>query len=169
MIYFITPIEIKNTTTIGGNVDEKLITPLIKVAVETYIRSCIGAFFYNDLLNGFNTNTLSQDEEDLVNNYIAPCIAWRVAGDLVITTSLQVKNKGTMKQSGDYSQSADFSESGYLFGTMKKRAEVYETQLIEYLRENKDLFPAFTDPRNRSKIKCTNDGFGRFQGGISFI
>jgi len=150
-VYFVTENYLKNNTPITDNVDSTDVMPWVKVASETWIRKILGLNFYNYLLDKYNAQTLSTDEETLVE-YIQPAVAWRATVDCVYGLSRQLKNKGLQTQSGENSSSVDLNEVQFGMSHYEQKATYYEEILIEYLKENKDLFPEFTDITNKTSI-----------------
>ena len=149
LIYFVTDTILKDTTTIADNVDVKNFLPLVRTAADMYTRTTLGTYFYNYLLGRYNAGTLSADEITLVEGYIQPAVAWRVAADATIELSYQLKNKGVQKQSGDYSTSAEYKETMWVADHYAQKADSYENRLFQYVIENRALYPQFTDVLNK--------------------
>lgn len=156
MIYFCTEAFLKDNVLIGDNVDAKTLMPLVKSAADSWTRNTLGNAFYQYLLTGFNDQTLSGLELDLVNDYVKYAIAFRAAGDASILLSYQIKNKGIQKQSGDNSNSAEMREIAFISHHLNDKASFYENRLYDYLKENKDLFPELIAQNNRDSrvVKC---------------
>ena len=76
MIYFITENYLKTNTPITANVDVTDVTPYIKTQSDLRVQPILGSVFYNHLLDAYNNQTLTPDEEDLVT-FIQPVVAWR--------------------------------------------------------------------------------------------
>lgn len=146
-VYFCTETWIKNSTPITANVDMTDVMPWIKTAAEMWIQPICGGFFYNHLLTKYNSQTLSGDEETLVE-LIKPAIAWRAASDAVYGLSYQLKNKGLQQQNGDFSESVELNEVQFGMAHYAQKAAFYEDLIIKYLKENKNLFPEFLNPLN---------------------
>ena len=146
-VYFITEERIKSMTTVLGSVDGKLISPLLKSAADMWVLPRTGTYFFNDLLTKFNAQTLNSDERELVE-IIQNSLIWRVASELVITSSAQITNKGVQEQNGMNSQSAEITKLGMLTKHYGAKAEFYDSRIIHFLWANKDLFPKFTDKLN---------------------
>ena len=134
MIYFVTEQYLKLNVPITNNVDDTDFVPLIKSAADQYVRSILGTYFYNYLLQEYNNQTLSATEITLVQDYIQYSVAWRVASETAITVSYQLKNKGLQKQSGDYSQAVDMSEIAFMSHHYRDRADFYDQRLIKNAR-----------------------------------
>jgi hypothetical protein len=120
------------------------------------------------MLNAYNTQTLTPDEETLVE-FIQPVVAWRSAEDSVFGLSYQLKNKGLQTQFGDYSGSVSRTEVAFGMEHYAQKASFYEQRLIKYLLANKNLYPQFTSLTNkdtdlRPQIEacdCTGTCWGR--------
>jgi hypothetical protein len=165
MNYFITEAYLKNQTPITANVDVKDVTPYIRTQSDLRVQPILGTFFYKYLLLKYNAETLTPDEENLVE-FIKPIVAWRSAEDAVFGLSYQLKNKGLQVQNGDYSNSVTKSEVIFAQDHYAQKASFYEARLVNFLKANKDLYPEFTDHQNTdSDIKPTrntNNGFNDF-------
>lgn len=151
MIYFCTEARLKDLTPITDNVDSTDVMLFVRVASETWTRKILGLNYYNYLLAAFNAQTLSADELTLVG-YIQPAIAWRATVDCVYGLSRQLKNKGLQSQLGENSESVDLAEVQFGMAHYEQKATYYEDILIEYLKENKNLYSGFTDTANKSSI-----------------
>jgi hypothetical protein len=100
------------------------------------------------MLNAYNTQILTNDEETLVE-FIQPVVAWRSAEDAVFGLSYQLKNKGIQTQFGDYSGSVSRAEVAFSMEHYAQKASFYEQRLIKYLLANKNLYPQFTSLTNK--------------------
>ena len=151
MIYFITETYLKTNTPITANVDVTDVTPYVKTQSDLRIQPILGTYFYNYLLAQYNAQTLTPDEELLVEK-IKPCIAWYSAVDAVFGLSYQLKNKGLQQQNGDYSTSVSRSEVAFGMEHYEEKAAFYERRLREWLKEqvkaNPNIFPEFVSSLN---------------------
>lgn len=157
MKYFVTENYLKVVTAINPNIQVEHLVPFTKTVAEMWTRPILGLYFYDDLLVKYNAQTLDADETILVG-YIQSGIAWRSAAEAVISTSYQITQKGVQKQSSDNSESAEFNEISMVQGMYIQKAEFYESFLIKWLKENKDLFPNFTSSLNKDSIIKPQDG-----------
>jgi len=82
MIYFITETYLKTNTPITANVDVTDVTPYIATQSDLRVQPILGTTFYKYMLNAYNTQTLTNDQETLVE-FIQPVVAWRSAEDAV--------------------------------------------------------------------------------------
>lgn len=151
MIYFVTENYLKTNTPITNNVDVTDIMPYVATQARLRIKAILGGVFYDDILTKYNNQTLSSDEEDLVE-YIQPVIAWYSAEDAVFGLSYQLKNKGVQQQFGDYSNAVSKDEIAFNMDHYHQKAEIFEKDLINWLTDNKALFPLFTSQSNKDSI-----------------
>ena len=157
MIYFITETYLKNNTPITKNVDVKDVTPYIRVSADMRCQAILGSYFYEYLLTAYNAQSLSSSEEVLVEK-IQPVVAWRAAENSAFGLSYQLKNKGIQSQFGDYSQNVSQSEVAFVMDHYGQMAAFFEKRLINFILENKDLYPQFTSALNTdSDIKPVDD------------
>jgi len=150
-IYFVTEQFLKTNGIITPNVDAGKITPLIQFAAKSYVKSLIGTLFFNDLLDKYNAQTLSVDEETLVAK-MQFAICFRACAQAVITLSYTLANKGIQKQSDDNSTFADLAEVKYMYENYIHQAKLYEDEMTQYLKDNKDLYPVYLSVDNKDSI-----------------
>lgn len=153
MIYFLTEQRIKDFSTVLGNVDIKLIAPLIPTSADLFIKPRTGSYFFNHLLTKYNSQTLNTDEEELVS-LIQESLLWRAVSEVVLTSSAQITNKGPQTQNGLNSASADITRIGMLTKHYGAKAEFYDQRIINFIWTNKDKFPEFT---NKLNMDCQAD------------
>ena len=169
-VYFTTTNYLRANTSNGNSVDENLMTPLVKTNAEMWIKPILGSYFFTDLLTKYNTQALSADEISLVQDWIQPAIAWKVNSDLIVNSSLQLKNKGIQTQSGDFSNAGDFKQMAFAQRTAFDKGTYYEQNLGEHLStaSTQALFPSFTSSLNDDSIVKTCDS-NLCTGNIFFI
>jgi hypothetical protein len=167
MIYFVTEQYLKQKTPITQNVSSKDVMPFVEPAAASWMQNILGTYFFNDLLTKYNAQTLSTDEETLVEK-MKPAIAWRAATDCVLGLTYQLKNKGLQKQNGDNSESVEQSEVGFVMRHYEQKAEFFESMCRKYLVKNKDLYSVFTSTLNKdSELRPQDDD--NFNTDIMFI
>ena len=152
MIYFVTENKLKDFTTILGSVDISMINPLMPTIANQYIQPRLGSHFYKYLLNAYNNKSLNSDEISLVE-IIQNAMCWRVAEDIVITSSSQITNKGPQTLSGEFSQPSTESRLGLLTRHYKQKAEHFESEIVAFMKKNGEKFPEFVSSKNSD---CSN-------------
>ena len=97
MLYFITENYLKTNTPITANVDVTDVTPYIATQAQLRVMPILGTTFFNYMLNVYNTQTATNDEETLIK-FIQPIVAWRSAEDAVFGLTYQLKNKEAVRE-----------------------------------------------------------------------
>lgn len=153
MIWFVSENYLKTNGIITSNVDATDFSPLIQFASKAFVKRQIGSYFFNDLLAKYNAQTLSADEESLVE-VMQYAIAWRACSDAGVTLTNQLKNKGYQKQNGDNSESVDDETVWKMYDHYIQKALYFELELKQFLIDNKNDYPNFLSPLNKdSTIK----------------
>lgn len=166
-IYFVTEARIKDYTTVLGNVDAKLLSPLIPTLAGMWIEPRLGSYFYAHLLSVYNAETANSYETELIS-LIQQSLIWRAAADYTISSSGQLSNKGPQDQNGINSSSSDLSKIGMLKKHYEQKAVFYDSRIESYIRLNKDNLPEFTaDANNNSSIVDLTPEKGK--GGSNYI
>jgi hypothetical protein len=142
-ILFINETLIKSRTAISDAIDGKQIKPVIKLAQDKYIMPALGSTFYNRLQDGIEIGDLSQDEKNLLDNYITDALCWFTIAEMVISTSFQFFSKGVMQKTSEDSSSPSKGQLDLLERKYMSNGEFYKQRLIDYLRENSTMFEEY--------------------------
>jgi len=136
---------IKNNTVIDENVDMKLLLPTIWMAQERHVQEVVGGSLYKKLQADIVASTLTGNYLTLVDDYIAPALLWWVMYESDITLLYKYRNKNISKKDSENATPVDFSEHRYLRNNNKDYAEWWTERLIDYLCENSNDFPEYSD------------------------
>jgi hypothetical protein len=164
MIWFLTENYLKEKTPITRNIDASDITPYVYTASDMYIKDLLGSYFYDDLLNKYNNQTLNADETVLVG-LIQPCVAWYAAYESIYGVHYSLRNKGIQLQDGENSSAATQNEVVMIAKKNKQTGDYYAERIRKYLILNKDLFPNFTSKFNIDS--CLTDVTPRKEDGYN--
>ena len=169
-IYFITEAYLISNGIIANNVDVHY-SGLIQFAAKAFLKNQIGSYFFEDLLTKYNNQTLSSDEELLVEK-MQWAIAWRVKADTGIEMTYQLTNNGYLKQNDDNAVSVDLKEVTFLTDRALQKAILFENELKEFLIQYKNNYPVFLDILNKdSMIKNNEFNYGgtNLNNGVGMI
>jgi hypothetical protein len=142
-ILFINETLIKSRTAVSDAIDGKQIKPMIKLAQDKFILPALGSTFYNRLQQGIEIGDLSQDEKNLLDNYITDALCWFTIAEMVISTSFQFFSKGVLQKSSEESNAPSKSQLDLLERKYMSNGEFYKQRLIDYLRENSTMFKEY--------------------------
>jgi hypothetical protein len=142
-ILFINEELIKSRTAVSQGIDGKQLLPVIKLAQDKFIMPALGTSLYNRLQEGVSNNDLNPDEKTLLNDYVTDALLWFTIGEMVIMTSFQFFSKGVMQKTSEESNSPSKGQLELLQRNYMSNGEFYKTRLIDYLRENSELFEQY--------------------------
>ena len=83
-------------------------------------------------------SNLTNDEKELLNNYISDALLWFTLGEMVTLTSYQFFSKGVLQKSAEESQNPSKGTFELLERKFTSNAEFYKQRLVDYLIENKN-------------------------------
>lgn len=155
MTFFIDETYIKEVTPICNNVDPKILRQILFPTQDVEIQQVLGTNYYKYLLNQVATNTTTADEDILID-MIKPCLAYKLAGNIVKYIASQITNKGPQRQTSDNSTYTDNSANKELMLEMLRWADFYENRLKVYLDDNKALYPLYVNSNDTDLTPETN-------------
>lgn len=162
-VYFITTTYLRQHTPIQDNIDEDVIVPFITISQDLTLQQIIGATFYDTLKNGIVNNTLNNDEDYLLRNYIQPMLAQDVFYRVLPHIHTKPTNKSVSKERSEYSEPIGLDEMRYLRSAIKDTAEFYQKRLQKYLYDHSQLFPTYASSNSLDNVPKRNNNY---YGGI---
>jgi len=158
-VQFIDTEFLKENTLIEQNVDDAKLNPLIFKAQEIHIETILGSDFYNHLMDAAYNDTLTQDEKDLIANYIQQCVAEWVAYMSVNQLTNKFTNKAIVQEFSQYSATSDRLERTDLKNDLRNDAEVYSKRLITHLCQYSELYPLYYNPNTNENVRRNSTSF----------
>jgi len=158
-VYFITTTYLREKTPLQENIDEDLIVPFIQQSQDLELQSILGESFYDTLKNGVVNNTLNNDEDYLMRNFIQPMLAqwtfYKVYPHLLAKTT----NKSISKERSEYSDPVGLDELKYMRSAIRDTAEFYSKRLQKYLNDFSNLFPTYASPNSLDNMPRRKDNY----------
>lgn len=139
---FCTPQYVVDNTFINDNSDVKLIKKAIRTAEDKYILPIIGGTLYNTIISKIQSNTLTGDYKNVVDNFIIPCLLEYTVYEYVPYV-FKFRNKGVSKQTSETSEPATQEELIFVRENILQTAQFYGEELIRHLRCNSNLYPEY--------------------------
>jgi len=162
-VFFITTTYLREKTPIQDNVDDDLLNPFILQSQDLELQQIIGETFYDTLKNGVVNNTLNNDEDYLLRNYIQPMLAqwsfYKVYPHLLAKPT----NKSISKERSEYSEPIGLDEMRYMRSAIRDTAEFYSKRLQKYLYDHSQLFPTYASSNSLDNMPKRNNNY---YGGI---
>lgn len=137
--------DLKGTSIINDNVDEKYLIEAIETAQSLYLEEIIGSKLLNKLLDGITEEgvTLEADYYNLVIDYIQPFLKRRIAASLVLPLNYKVRNAGVVVNSAENYTVPTFKEAMSVQQHFEDEANAYALKLVKYLNCNSNKFPEY--------------------------
>lgn len=127
----------------NSDIDSDRITACIIKAQRQYIRPLLGKDLYNKMVTDNINNNIVYPYDELLAEYIAPCLSTYTLLRLRPFITHEITNKGSQYKSSDYSQASSDSSLKWLYDLDILDANSQAEALLETLRCNRDLFPEY--------------------------
>lgn len=134
-ILLISPQTLKNEYLFDENIEDKYVISNIQKCQDFIIKPLLGKTLYDELISQVENDTVTDENEILIDNYIQKIIVYFVMGEVVFSTAYKLKNQGM--ENGDPSR---FGELVKISEKYKRDSETYQQILREYLCDNSISF-----------------------------
>lgn len=151
-VKFVSSEFIKENTTIQDNVDDDIIVPYIYKVQDRYLQQSLGTTFYEHLKLAIINQTLTNDEDDLIRDYIQPMITEYVVYELLPHINYKLTNKAVSTQNSEYSNPSSLDEVKYLRYSVRDMADFYLKRLNKFLCDYGTLFPTYVNPSSPENL-----------------
>ena len=143
-VLFISENKIKDSTAIGGNVDNEFLLPYIKVAQKKYIETKLGTDLFEALQTKITAGSLSGAYQTLVDDYIQDALVHWSFYECLPFLRYKVMNNNVVSKTAENSTPLSREEAQDLREEIRNTAEFYTERLIEYIKNNTASFPEYT-------------------------
>lgn len=137
---FISAATLKSRTGISEAIDDAKLTPNIKKAQDMYIQTALGSPLYLRLQSGMEADNITTNERTLLDNYITDALIWYTMSLLPFALGYQLFSKGVLQHSSEDGQPPSRADLELIAYGYKSDGEFYRQRLIDYLRENYNLY-----------------------------
>lgn len=143
---FITEKQLKDASLINENVSMVKLRPTVIMCQEMHIQPIIGSDLYKELQTQIIGNTLTQENEDLLSDYIQPCLQMWVQMEFPMAFGFQLRNKNVERGTDQNSTQASVGELQRLIDYYKGKAEWYAERITRFILANLGDYPAYQTP-----------------------
>ena len=143
-VLFISENKIKDSTAIGGNVDNEFLLPYIKVAQKKYIETKLGTDLFEALQTKITAGSLSGAYQTLVDDYIQDALVHWSFYECLPFLRYKVMNNNVVSKTAENSTPLSREEAQDLRNEISNTAEFYTERLIDYIKNNTASFPEYT-------------------------
>ncbi|HET6224670.1 MAG TPA: hypothetical protein VFF27_00230 [Bacteroidia bacterium] len=148
---FISQEDFKERVDLSDNVLSKYIIPNIASVQDRYIKKILCKDFYDELIYQIDNDSLTTENETLVDDYIKPAMVFRSYARYLATANVYSTPSGFRKFKEDNSDSADAADMAAFLNQANSDATFYERELFEFLENNLDDYATYRD-----ECKCSN-------------
>ena len=161
---YISATRLKTDSALGGSVDDDLIMPYILLAQDMHILPGLGTELDNDLKAHIQAGSLAGDNKTLVETYIQPALVQFAFTQLAPYLRLRfVNNAVVVMGSTEQSSSASYEDLKPVMDTATNAAEFYLARMIDYIRNNTNLYPKYNTNSGADLDPNTNAYFSGIQ------
>jgi len=147
-VLFISEERLKDSTTIGLNVDPALLLPYIKQSQKLYVETKLGTDLNEKLktliVAGTVNNLGNEAYATLLNDYIAEMLPSFALYMALPFLRFKIENGNIYSKTSETGNALSTEEAQHLRNEVLNTAEYYMERMVSYLCNNSSLFPEFT-------------------------
>ena len=136
---------VKERSVVHENMDDKLVYSHIKTAQDMWIREALGDSLMERLQAGIENEDLTTDENYLIDHYIIDSLVFFTIAEMPLGASYQFFTKGALRRTSDQTELPSLSDMLDISAQYQSKGEYYRERLIKYLKNNKTMFPQYTE------------------------
>lgn len=150
---------LKENGLINANVDQALVTPIIKLVQKKYLLPILGTDLFEDLKSEIIDGSVSAKYVTLLDEYISDIMLYYVLHESTPAVKYRYMNKGVVVKSGDNTTAADLTEIKFLMDSWKNNAEMFAERLTRYLKDHTEDYPLYDENTDCYKIKPNKSNY----------
>ena len=147
-VLFISEERLKDSTTIGLNVDPALLLPYIKQSQKLYVETKLGTDLNEKLktliVAGTVNNVGNEAYATLLNDFIAEMLPSFALYMALPFLRFKIENGNIYSKTSETGNALSTEEAQHLRNEVLNTAEYYMERMVSYLCNNSSLFPEFT-------------------------
>lgn len=149
MEQLITPGEVVKYCIPSKNFDTSLIkTTYIESAELQHIKPVLTKDLWDEIYTQYRSDTLSENNTVLVNDYIKPALAFYVLHTASPLIHIQHTSAGVQINNTEFSTSASSAQRAETQTAILKIADSFVNRMKEYIENNLTLFPQYSQGNN---------------------
>lgn len=148
VVLFISPMELKQSSLIDGQVDNDKILFIIESAQDMHIQNILGTNLYRKLqalkLSGDIDLPANSEYKDLLEDYIKKVLIWSAQKDYIALAAFQISNGGVFKHTSENSQNVTLEDIQWVMSQVQTKADFYQRRFLDYICDNSTEFPEYS-------------------------
>jgi len=147
LVLLVSEEKLKAFTSINENVSPKDLIPYILQSQDIVLQNYIGATYYMQLKNQVASNTVSKENQFLLDNYIGSALCnWGLFYALPFL-KYKIFNKSVLSPTSENSESVTLEELKFLMEQVRSAGETYMKRMIEWMVLHPGDYEAYVAPR----------------------
>ena len=143
VVLFVSEQKLKSFTAIHENVSPKDLIPHIIDSQNIFLQEILGSQFFEDLQGEIAANNLSEVNQTLIDEYIAPFVLNAALYQSVPFNYVKFRNKGLLKGDAEEASGAELKDVQFLRDSIRTTMEFYRERLRRQLTVFGYLYPAY--------------------------
>ena len=144
-----------------GTFDYKYLKPHILSAQDQHIQPVLGSKLYFDLQTKIYDGTLTEDEQTLLDDYVAKVMVYFSIYAAALWLSVKMENAGISQKSTNETTPISLNDADKLADKSLALGEFYKGRLIDFLQFNKETYPLYEVAVN-DDIPASTENFRGF-------
>lgn len=141
----VTPDELRDFVGLSDHIEETYLRTAIRNMQEIEIKPILSTNLFDDIISDLENNTLSGNNQTLLNDYIKPALSYYALSNVMYELSYKITRKGLQTQLDDGSEKPSDEMVAMRAQQYKDLATSYANNLIDYLNEYKDTYALYGD------------------------
>lgn len=152
-ILFTSVNTLKEYNVIDDNIPENAVTASVNKMQETVICDILGTNLYDRIRTEIDNGKVSNEIQVLIKEYVEPCLAYLVKGDLQVELSFKTKASGVKQTNDSNYNNAYLSEIKWMKEQNDMVSGRYAERLKAFLVTYKDVYPEYLTQRDNSDMR----------------
>ncbi len=128
-VLLVSSAKLKAFSQVNDNVDDALLLSSIQVSQDIGLQTLLSTTFYQHILNAVQTNTLTNAEDTLLQDYIQPYLLWRSVWEALPTIFMRIMNKSVIVGQTEQGNPIDQRQLTYLRNVHQDRWGFLRTKI----------------------------------------
>ena len=130
---------------LSKNIEEAQLNPSILDAQVRVLKGTMCASVYNEVYDQFIANTLTSENQTLLDDYVTPLLVFASYVNYLTTAGKRSTSTGIVKVGGDNLEQVTREELKDIISENKEKRDYYQNSLSNFLESNTDIYPLFLD------------------------
>jgi hypothetical protein len=148
-VLLVSETKLKAFSNIHQNVDTALLSTNIKIAQDLHLQNLLGSKFLNEIYEQVRTNTLSDTNKILIDEWISPYLIHASAFEALPEIFMRLNNKTITIGDTEQGKAISVKEMAYLRDLYQSRFNFYSQRLQDELRNYPEKYPLYYSYTNK--------------------